>query len=161
MLEFKDRIISDELIRETPKQLISDLLANYEWFTTARVVREYQNSTQDPRLEMVRSSRGISSLSSENIDLSALMTVTKEDVIDKFLNDGNFKIIADDSLPEREIVIEPALEDEDDIVSEALAEIYYSQGLFKQSIDIYRKLSLLNPEKITYFARIIDKIENK
>ena len=104
MLAFKDRVISDDLIREIPKQEISDLLSRYEWFTTARVVSEYQNSTQDPRLALLLHSRGISSLHSDEIDLCALTVVTKEDLIDKFLNDGNFKIIANDTLPEREIV---------------------------------------------------------
>ena len=32
-----------------------------------------------------------------------------------------------------------------------------AQGLYDEAIAIYRKLSLLNPEKSVYFAEIIDK----
>ena len=50
---------------------------------------------------------------------------------------------------------------DDDLVTEDLAEIYLAQGLYDEAIAIYRKLSLLNPEKSVYFASLIDKIANK
>ena len=50
------------------------------------------------------------------------------------------------------------LDDEDDLVSEDLAEVYLIQGLNTQAIEIYRKLSLLNPEKSVYFAEKIEQI---
>lgn len=45
---------------------------------------------------------------------------------------------------------------EDDLVSESLAEIYAMQGKFDKSIEMYRKLSLRNPQKKAYFARKIE-----
>jgi tetratricopeptide (TPR) repeat protein len=45
----------------------------------------------------------------------------------------------------------------DEIVSESLAEVYLKQGKKVKAIEIYKKLSLLNPEKNTYF---VGKIEN-
>jgi tetratricopeptide (TPR) repeat protein len=51
--------------------------------------------------------------------------------------------------------------DDDDMVSEELAEIYLNQGLYDEAIDTYRKLSLLNSEKSIYFAGLIAKIEEK
>ena len=48
---------------------------------------------------------------------------------------------------EEEIRTEAELDEEDDVVSEELAEIYVAQGLRAEGADIYRKLSLRNPEK--------------
>ena len=45
----------------------------------------------------------------------------------------------------------------DDLLTEELAAIYLAQGLTGPAVEIYRRLSLLNPEKSVYFAEIIDK----
>ena len=60
-----------------------------------------------------------------------------------------------------EVRTEAELSGDDDLVTEDLAEIYLAQGLCDEAIAIYRKLSLLNPEKSVYFASLIDKIANK
>ena len=52
-------------------------------------------------------------------------------------------------------------DDEDDLVTEELAEIYRQQGLNDEACAIYRKLSLRNPEKSVYFAELIDEIASE
>ena len=53
-----------------------------------------------------------------------------------------------------------SFDDEDDFVSEELAEVYLAQGLKDMAKETYRKLSLVNPEKSIYFAELIEKIES-
>lgn len=47
----------------------------------------------------------------------------------------------------------------DELVSESLAEVYAKQGKKEKAIEMYQKLSLLNPEKNTYFAARIEKLQ--
>ncbi len=96
----------------------------------------------------------------KKIDIERLTTLTSEDIIDRFLRSDNHRIVASDSEEVSDIVIEAELGDDDDMVSEELAEVYLAQGLNDMAIATYRKLSLLNPEKSIYFAGLIEKIES-
>ena len=50
---------------------------------------------------------------------------------------------------------------EEDLASEPLANIYIKQGRYEQAIEMYRKLSLRNPQKSAYFARKIEEIQKE
>ena len=90
----------------------------------------------------------------------ALVPLTEnKDRIDKFLNLDNYRIVAEEG--DADDISEVEFGDDDDMVSEELAEIYLNQGLYDEAIDTYRKLSLLNSEKSIYFAGLIAKIEEK
>jgi len=52
-------------------------------------------------------------------------------------------------------------EDQNDLVSETLANIYIEQMLYDKAIDTYEKLSLKFPEKSRYFADLIQGIQKK
>ncbi len=49
--------------------------------------------------------------------------------------------------------------DDNEIVSETLAQIYLDQTLISKAIDVYKKLSLKFPEKSAYFATLIEKLK--
>lgn len=81
------------------------------------------------------------------------------DIIDRFIESGEHKIVVSKDTPDSIDVSAKISEKDfdDDMLTEDMAEIYLSQGLKEQAIEIYERLSLLNPEKSVYFAEIITK----
>ena len=128
----------------------------YPWCTVLRVVSD--NSS--PLQRLLATNRGVSQIELLDIDIESLTEVTGGQLIDRFLKMGDYRIVAQEGDDAETIVTEAAFDDEDDIVSEEIAEIYVAQGLKMQAIEIYRKLSLLNPKKSAYFADQIEKLSN-
>lgn len=82
-------------------------------------------------------------------------------IIEEFLVKGEHRITTDDRTPEEIMGANlRELPEDDELITEELAEIYMNQGLTGQAIEIYRRLSLLNPEKSVYFAVLIEKAQN-
>ena len=140
---------------------VKSILANYRperypWCTLLRAVED----NHSPLQSLLATSRGVSALELMEVDVESLAAVTSGQLIDRFLKLGDYRIVAEAGDDAEEITTEANFDDEDDIVSEELAEIYALQGLKKQAIEIYRKLSLLNPKKSAYFADQIEKLKN-
>ena len=131
------------------------LVERYEWFTPARILRVLQTGRSDRRVSIAAVSRLLT------VDREALCALSPADLIDRFLKEGGHRIVAEEGEVVEEVRTEAELSGDDDLVTEDLAEIYLAQGLCDEAIAIYRKLSLLNPEKSVYFASLIDKIANK
>ena len=95
------------------------------------------------------------------VNSEVLLHLSADDIIDRFLQEKELRIVARDGEPgpNEEIVTEAELSEEEDLVTEELAEVYLHQGLKREALAIYRRLSLLNPEKSVYFAKIIEKLE--
>ena len=151
-------------LQEQRDEVVSALdavIERYEWFTSARIIRYLVSGDADGALALPLHARGTSSFSLPKVDVELLTAMTDDDIIDRFLSVGEYRIVADQGDPESAPdVAEMAQDDDtDEFVSEELAEIYLSQGLYEQAIAIYRQLSLQNSEKSVYFAEIISKIE--
>jgi tetratricopeptide (TPR) repeat protein len=86
-----------------------------------------------------------------------------ESVLDKFIRE-NPRI----SRPKAEFynpvnMAKQSVEEDDELVTETLANVYYKQGHYKKAIRAYEKLCLIYPHKMSYFAGLIHQIktENK
>ena len=139
---------------------IGALVAACPWFIPGRILLGIVTGEEDPLTVLTAPWRAESSLRMPDVDASALDRLSSDEIIDRFLKEENLRIVAQEGEPEEEVQIRPELEDDDEVVSEELAEIYLAQGLRDRAVAIYRKLSLLNPEKSVYFAELIGKIDN-
>ena len=89
-----------------------------------------------------------------------------DSLIDKFLssNPGKIKQPLDDERPgEEQTRYEPeknSLAENDEIITETLAMIYFQQKNYDKALDAFKKLSLKYPEKSVYFATRIEEIEH-
>jgi tetratricopeptide (TPR) repeat protein len=82
----------------------------------------------------------------------------EDDLITKFIKESP-KIIPHKEIPTENPNTDNTLYNSG-VVSETLAEIFFAQKLYEQSIECYNKLILLNPEKSIYFARKISEIKD-
>jgi len=51
--------------------------------------------------------------------------------------------------------------EEDEIITESMGEVYMQQGKYEQAEEIFKKLSLLYPNKSTYFANKFELLKDK
>jgi hypothetical protein len=92
-------------------------------------------------------------------DAMATNTKKVDELIDSFLK-INPKIIPSDQV-DYQVDLTDSLQEDQDIATETLADIYVSQGHFQKAIGIYEHLSLKYPEKHIYFAAQIDRLKQK
>lgn len=131
----------------------------YPWFSALRRELILRSELKDELSVVVEASRHYGQ--SVSLDADLLLKLSSDEIIDRFLDQKDLRIVAESGEPDGEVVTEADLDDEDDLVSEDLAQVYINQGLYSEAIAIYRRLSLQNPEKSVYFAEIIEELETK
>ncbi len=91
--------------------------------------------------------------------VSTSRDTTKDELIDKFLSADPKIISSDEPDEEQEDVSISSVTEDDGLISDTLARIYVKQGYYSKAIFTYEKLSLKFPEKSSYFASQIEKIQ--
>lgn len=139
---------------------IEQIVARYPWWSAARL-RLYRTKGErsDAATRLMATLHPLGAIARKSIDIERLTYLSPDDRIDKFLSRDNYRIVAEEG--DAEDISEVEMEENEELVSEELAEIYLNQGLYDEAIATYRKLSLLNSEKSVYFAGLIAKIEKK
>ena len=98
-----------------------ELLEKYPWYEVAEALRA--------RAEGTMSSRYV-------VDFSKIAEESEGEIISRFLRKGDYRIVAEEGDVEGDVRTEAEIDEEDDIVSEELAEIYLLQGLRSEAIEI-------------------------
>ncbi len=84
-------------------------------------------------------------------------TRSKEEIIDSFIRNEPSISAPKNTFYNPVEYAKRSVVDEENIVSETLANIYLDQGHYEKAIHIYEKLILKFPEKSSYFASLIEK----
>ena len=128
---------------------------------TADVVAETAETVAEIEVETVAETEV------ETVAETAEVVAESEDttlsLIDDFIGSGDHHriVIGEQTGEESMAVFGSGDEDDEEFVSEELAEIYAKQGLFDEAIAIYRKLSLQDLQKSIYFAELIGQLEKE
>jgi hypothetical protein len=86
---------------------------------------------------------------------------TKQELLDEFIKKQPSISRGKESFFSAETAAKKSIVDQENIVSETLAKIYFDQHYFEKAINIYEKLSLKYPEKSIYFAALIEKAKKE
>jgi tetratricopeptide (TPR) repeat protein len=86
-----------------------------------------------------------------------------ESILDKFIRENPRISRGKAEFYNPQNMAKQSVAEDDELVTETLANMYYKQGHYKKAIRAYEKLCLIYPHKLTYFANLIQKIktENK
>ena len=159
-----------ESLSQACTDLLREAVVEWPWFMTARLLHAAQTGETDTLVELHYSAypRPLHPLVKISLEEFGIVETkvssrrTGGELIEKFLRRGEHRIIPDDATPEDDEAARSSEFDlSDDFISEELAEIYLAQGLNRQAKKIYKRLSLLNPEKSIYFAKIIEGLDDK
>jgi hypothetical protein len=140
---------------------VEQLVERYPWWGAGHLVLVHSRGVEgvEPATRLVALMHPLAAVPMSDVDIAKLTHKSSDDLIDIFLHRGSKRIVAEDG--DAEDMSATNFDENDDIVSEELAEIYLNQGLYDEAIATYRKLSLVNSKKSIYFAELIEEISKK
>ena len=147
-----------------------ELLQRYPWFDIPALVLHGEGRPLPPRLDVLARYRpsllsGLKAFPAPepqqsdtcrnqcNAERPSENTIA---IIDDFIRSGEHRIVANEQTPDS-LPLADDVQLPDELLTEELAGIYMQQGMTERAVEIYRRLSLLNPEKSVYFAELIEK----
>lgn len=139
---------------------LQEIVNLYPWFTAARVLLARCREQVDPILALHLLRRPYPSLLLAPLKKGDFSRRSSAELVDDFLQLSDVRIRPAEGKAREGDISALSVEEDPGLVSEELAEIYRMQGLNGKARDIYRKLSLLYPEKCVYFAELIAEIEH-
>lgn len=171
------------LLNEESEQEIRDLIIKYPYFQAALILSLKYNNDETLKqiaIQIPQRKKIYDYLKGENdihysneyiveknpafqLDYNE-ETIQRNYLIDKFLSSNTGIIIPkktndnSEQFTENEI-IKKSTEENDEIITETLAVLYYNQKKYDKALEAFCKLSLKYPEKSTYFAAKMNEIE--
>ena len=151
--------------KETPKNkhLEFDILSEINKITKETVITDYFDEKEIPKDNPVKKEMSFEQWL--NFVETPLQTSSKNkkqlNLIDKFISaNTDIKINPNNDIEgDKEELVKNSEIERDDFITETLANIYIKQKLYEKAISAFTKLSLKYPEKNSYFADRIKKIE--
>jgi len=173
-----ENVALKDVIAQVPENFTEDSeieLSFVEWLN--------RKSNPEKKAESIQPLQTDKSISDEKVDnkdkeliSTALPEVTKVEIEEAVAksNVNDFQGILDKFVKENPSISRPkaeffnpvnmarqSVEEDEDLVTETLANLFYKQGNHKKAIKAYEKLCLLYPSKMTYFASLIQKIKTE
>lgn len=143
--------------KEKIQPTIPEVHSFTEWLQLGSKIKEIESNKHKPiKEEVVNIEHQETTKPTSNIH-------EFESILDKFIRENPSISRPKAEFYNPSIMSKQSNEEDDDLVTETLAGIYYKQGAYKKAIRTYEKLCLIYPHKMTYFADLIQKIkqENK
>lgn len=116
-----------------------------------------------PAIEANRKTNGKQSFSawmSKMIEEDTDPKLKRQSIVEKFLSQ-EVETTKKPNFFSATTLAKASLEEHEDFITPTLAAIYEKQGNYSKAIDAYKKLALKFPEKSSYFAALILKVEQK